>query len=166
MIPLTAVSTAVDDSKTALNFSNPNHGPGVAWMTTDQMRAMLRAFGDTTEYYRLNSLGVTTELIAPSTNNQGTVVAAQYVQGRMKLFSGVTSATTAVNGNTYVFDHPPTYDQVTMGTTAYAGAAKDGCYMPLKLQELGRWRSANQCYAVAETNGSFSTTDPGYNQTF
>ena len=52
---------------------------------------------------------------------------------------------------TFYQDPPPSYELLLQTTRAYQGNAKDGFYVPSKMQNLGRWIYTNQAWVLVGT---------------
>lgn len=118
--------------------------------TTEAAAAWIAGF----EQWRSCYAGVTTYLNAPALANQGQVAAAQYPCRHRDL--GMISGTTMVAGDQLdrrlslypCVDFPtavmPTYGSLVRMPQSYTGHAKDGCYMPLKLDSNHNvWHTAS-----------------------
>lgn len=126
------------------NWTNQTY-PG----TIDEVNA---AFRGLVTRWRLCYFGVSVYLDAPALANQGTVLAAQYEVAARDL--GPATLTTE-GGLLNVPDHmvssfPEGWnpDAVTLEQmpNSYFGQAKDGCYLPLKLDDnRSRWFSDSDC---------------------
>lgn len=103
--------------------------------------AMVSSF----EHWRVAYAGATIHLVAPSVSNQGTVVAAQYPI-RYSELGNSTSGSGLLNClYPFIRYNPataePVYADLIKMPNAYVGEAKDGLYMPLKLESNHiRWR--------------------------
>lgn len=101
-------------------------------------------------HWRMMYGGLSIHLSAPATADQGVVVAAQYPYsptelGAMSLITGGNSYTT--RSPVVTFDQSaiiPGYSSLIAMPNAYAGNAKDGIYMPMKLESNHvRWHTVS-----------------------
>lgn len=103
------------------------------------------------EAVRITSESLTTELVAPSLSNQGTVVANQYAVYKQNVWSTIRnhSDSAAIHpdgsgtmGNYTVvlpyqlIEQFPTKSMMMNGTRAFSGNARDGAYLPLRLDNF------------------------------
>lgn len=115
---------------------NPNSGPASAMIF--QLSGLIRQ-------YRITAQSVTVELIAPTLTDQGTITAFQGVNppltGNLSTFvvDGSNPITAArVGQDILVYPELPDSSSGILGSSAYTSKARDGCYMPLKLQKF-KW---------------------------
>lgn len=100
-----------------------------------------REVDQTIQGYRITSQSITTDVIAPSVANQGTIVSAQF---EMRPATRQLSFWDADNGNInyknvvdlWCYNKPPESSQLLMGTSAYTSQATSGFYQPLKLSRF------------------------------
>lgn len=88
------------------------------------------------ESWRVSHAGITVDLDATSLTNQGNLVACQSVCVPI-VASHPALGSAALVGTTnicfYQAEDTPEYETAAIMPNAYVGLAKDGCYMPLKL---------------------------------
>lgn len=88
------------------------------------------------ESWRVTSAGLTVNLDATALTNQGNLVAAQTVVKPVMAFhpsAGTAARLCEYNVCFYQADDTTEYEQAAIMPNAYVGLAKEGCYMPLKL---------------------------------
>lgn len=117
--------------------------------TSEASKAFVEAF----ERWRLMYCGVTVYVDAPALANQGNIVAAQHV-ARPLIFGRAEMAGTSESGSTVRFSSVPSvswqprdtpdYGTIIQMPNSFSGLAKDGCYMPLRLDSNhARWHDVN-----------------------
>lgn len=126
--------------------------PNVASLTT-----VLGNFLDSVEKYRITSQSVTVELIAPSLSDQGTITAAQwrnppqtiqpsyfYDENRIAPTANANPVNVWLKKNcdVYLYEPPVAPASLVLGTQAYTAKAREGVYMPLKLDKF-KWKHVN-----------------------
>lgn len=118
------------------------------------------AFTDAVEAWRVAYAGVTVNLDAPVMTNQGNVVAAQYVPMPVDLGPCTYGTHPTVNHVVkYQVADAPVYEMVMQMPSAYTGLAKDGVYMPLKLDSNHqKWWTASDGM-VFDASGAAWTLD-------
>jgi len=137
-------------------------------VTTDTIASVINGFADVAESIRPVYISLTCIYDAPALANQGTVSAAQYTIGRMKV--NPRGAVSDVNRlwrplNMFNYSDVADFDNLQNMPQAYFGAAKDGCYMPLKLDQRTReWVRTEDsvvygCYPLEEFPIASNTTD-------
>lgn len=107
------------------------------------------------ERFRLTSHSLTGYFDGASLSDQGHVVLGQtelprVTSSQWRLHLPVNDDGIALPFAFYQ-DAPPTYDVLLQTTRAYQGRAKDGFYVPSKLQNLGRWVYTNQAWILLGT---------------
>lgn len=138
--------TRLSDNTVSANgpiFNNTWYDPLAA---ADAVSAAVAKFSASFERYRMTHYGVTVYLDAPALSNQGSIVAAQYQAAPLSL-----SNPTYVDS---VCAHPairwqqrdtPDFTTCMQLPNAYTGLAKDGCYMPLKMDSNHAvWRDVRE----------------------
>lgn len=111
-------------------------------------------FRDVAELYRVTAQSITCELVAPALSNQGSVVCGQVAE-TPQVFKGTKIASygtlfgpTDCFAPLDLYDAPPRTSQLLLGSNAYSGEARAGCYSPLKLTDLA-FRSTNNPHCSA-----------------
>lgn len=123
---------------------------GGAWKkdpTYHDTQSFVAKLRDSISHYRVTSQSVTVELIAPSLADQGTCTAVQYnlppqtVQMSNMRIEGSTPFF-VVHPDAHVYPNPQDPAGAILGTSAYTSKAREGCYLPLKLNNF-KWRNFN-----------------------
>lgn len=109
------------------------------------------------EAYRLAYASVTVDLDATDLYNSGTLAAAQYIYEPVpgSIDDSLSAADNTFNNrfsNAWV-DQPRPYASLLQIPGCMTGLAKEGCYMPLKLDLANSWRKTN------DLRVSFNTFD-------
>lgn len=117
------------------------------------------ALAGTYERWRLAYMGVTVYHDAPALSNQGTVVAAQYVVEPLVVCPPATLAGgVMLSANApvvrYQTEDGPEFERLITMPNAMAGQAKDGVYMPLRLD-------SNHCVWQSSADRVFEASAAG-----
>lgn len=114
------------------------------------------------ERYRVTSRSNTMYFDAASTSDQGHVITGQFemeVSSAGSVYLPVPTETIAASiPYGYYQGGPPTYDQVMSTSQSYQGRAADGCYVVMKMSEMGKWVSTNKsiyCLGTCKSNSPF-----------
>lgn len=111
--------------------------------------------------YRMLYCGITVDLDASSLNDSGSVVAGQFPLEVQRFNYGVPKtgacvATAHIMNTNYATNFP---DQaISQLPGAYMGLAKDGIYMPLKIDPEAPWVSTNSADLVNTSNPTVAST--------
>ena len=111
-----------------------------------------RAVRTNCERFRLTSHSVTGYFDGASLSDQGHLVLGQTELPRVCAANypnhGPYNDAAIIMAYTFYQDPVPTYETLLQTTRAYQGQAKDGFYVPSKLQNLGRWIYTNQAWVL------------------
>jgi hypothetical protein len=98
-----------------------------------------------TEAYRVCYASMTAIMDATSITNSGLVAATQYMM--VPLTGSCEGKTFAIDGVARTFevwpDPPRNYDQLIQMPGTYVGEAKEGCYLPLRIDPELKWVHSN-----------------------
>ena len=105
------------------------------------------------ERFRLTSHSLTGYFDGASLSDQGHIVLGQTELPRLNAANwpqlSASNDAGIIMPYTFYQDPPPTYELLLQTTRAYQGHAKDGFYVPSKMQNLGRWVYTNQSWLMA-----------------
>lgn len=115
------------------------------------------------EKFRITSHSLTGYFDGASESDQGHVVLGQSDHPWMKVAATMLPAPTLdiAAQLPWVFyqDQRPEYENILQATRSYQGSARDGFYVPSKLQNIGRWCTTNQ------VNGMLGTHEARFSDT-
>lgn len=117
------------------------------------------------EKFRITSQSLTGYFDGASESDQGHVVLGQSDLPWMKVAATMLPAPTMdiAAQLPWVFyqDPRPEYENILQATRSYQGSARDGFYVPSKLQNIGRWCATNQVNGMLGTHEAImSDTTP------
>lgn len=155
----------VDDSLNPKVFTNMYNaafaGTAIVGATHTDTQNMLNYMNGKISKYRITSESVTVELIAPALADQGTVTAAQFnLPPRTTNFSECQASSTytwSVDG--YMYPDPPSSAQWLLGTSAYTSKAREGAYLPLRINKF-KWMDFNDTCLMMNVPQSMFFTNP------
>lgn len=108
------------------------------------------------EKFRITSQSLTGYFDGASESDQGHVVLGQSDHPWMKVAATMLPAPTMdiAAQLPWVFyqDPRPGYENILQATRSYQGSARDGFYVPSKLQNIGRWCTTNQVNGMLGTH--------------
>lgn len=138
--------------------------------TYAQWVSCLTAFSKACENYRTTSLGLTGVYVGPTLADQGSIVSAQMADPVTTLcFSN--SDTDAFVPKKVLYNAIPSSSDLILGTTPYVSNARDGFYVPYKLDDPDHWHRTDQYVTMRRiTSGgdapyhlmSVTTAEPSY----
>lgn len=123
------------------------------------------------EAFRLTFASVTIHLDANATTDQGTIVACQQVCKPLLIIPGVGTAISCAPVTAWDYTVPvfttgdvPGYDQIMAMPRAYQANMRDGCYLPLHLNQTSQhWYSMREAAGVVDL-ASVTSPVPGFYQ--
>lgn len=105
-----------------------------------------QALYEQVEQYRLSYASVSAELVATSTTDSGTINAAQYIYEPVTVSYDTTAAAPAAQF-VRLFDlwqdTPKSFASLVQCPGVFTGEAREGCYMPMKMDDNTKWRRTN-----------------------
>jgi hypothetical protein len=121
----------------------------------DDFKATVKAFRNAAEQYRVCALSVTGYFVGASMTDQGSIIAAQFSDGTFEAMCQKSSTYSYVPLLGFGQAVPGT-DQLTMGTNSYVSPAKEGFYMPYKMQNPEAWHRTDRLYACRRYNAGLN----------
>jgi hypothetical protein len=118
---------------------------------------------ENTEAYRVIYGSMTAIMDATSLTNSGLVAATQYTMVPKQLYLDTTVANRLRISNRCWPDPPRNYDQLIQMPGTYIGQAKDGVYLPLRLDIEEPWVRTNDYYAHYSTDDTIILGADAYN---
>lgn len=128
--------------------------------TTAQYAAALNTFRASCEQYRVNALSYTAVFIGATLTDQGSAISAQVSDAHQVVCSFHPNTFTAdaiMQRAHLITQNLPTSETLVMGASPYIRKAKEGVYVPYKIQCPGRWFSSDDSCLVARTANHMST---------
>lgn len=120
---------------------------------------ILNAFRASCEQYRLNALSVTAVFIGATLTDQGSVISAQVSDAHQEAFTYHPNASQndqLMQASYLITQRLPTPDTLVMGASPYVRKAKEGVYVPYKIQCPGKISSTDNLCLTARTNNAFT----------
>lgn len=123
----------------------------------DEFRQLVNSLRAAAEQYRLNALSVTATFIGATLTDQGSVISAQMADAHQDLSTHEVHQQVVRSGvsipGVLLPQLVPSSDSMVMGAAPYVTRAKEGVYVPYKIQCPGVWRSTDDLRRVcrAET---------------
>lgn len=135
-------------------------GPVSSSFTQADYNSVLNFFRASCEQYRVNALSFTGVFIGATLTDQGSVVSAQVADAHQDACIIPGSLDTTTNGVSHraylITQLPPYSDSLVMGSSAYVRKAKEGVYVPYKMQHPGEWFSSDNICRVVRTANAFT----------
>lgn len=155
------ITTFNDDgtNTTQLQMANQCYSagaPSIDNYSSTVLNTALANFQKAAEQYRTTSLSLTGTFIGATLTDQGSVIAAQmsdpHMTGQILPTFGSTSDSAytdamVVAADAYILAQDiPTSDSLVLGTAPYVAAAKEGFYMPYKMEDPDHWHRTDNLH--------------------
>lgn len=149
--------TGTDYGQTLLNQSFTSAVP-YGDHVTDNFAETLANFQKSCEQYRLTALSVTGHFTGAALTSQGSVVAAQVSDPNAEYVieygaDPVVARQARIWGQDY-----PSMETLVTGTTPYSTAAREGFYMPYKMESPETWHRSDQVYSLYRRSENVPST--------
>lgn len=125
-------------------------------------------FQNACEQYRQTALSITGHFVGASLSDQGSIIAAQMSDPcALAAHAGISLPTEReVMPLVKYFAQPlPSSDTLVLGTSPYVTSAKEGFYMPMKMEHPEVWHSTDQLYRCCRGLDRLSAPSVKYTQT-
>lgn len=138
--------------------------------TQDQYQATLHEFRQSCEQYRTTALSVTGVFIGASLTDQGSIVSAQMSDPHVDMAYWPKEPDTRHDTGRlqlYGIGQPiPPSDIIILGTTPYVSSAREGFYVPYKMEDPDHWHNADNIHYVVrfatDVDGSINMSSAEY----
>lgn len=111
--------------------------------SNEEVEAIYHAFQQACETYRVNALSTTGVFVGPTVEDQGSVLASQFIDStRDYSYSPGSGMIYGPIANLWV-DKLPAMSEASMGQRPYISDARNGWYCPQKLDQPGHWARTN-----------------------
>lgn len=131
--------------QTAINQAFYDGAP-VALHTHDQYAQVVSDFRDSCEMYRTTALSVTATYVGATIQDQGSIISAQMADPTVDVLSWTnnTEARPQMWMTRAIAQAIPTSDTLILGTTPYVSNAKEGVYVPYKMDHPEVWHRSDE----------------------
>lgn len=141
------------EHKTAINQAFYDGTPVTAHSYSDYQQVIVD-FRESCEMYRTSALSVTATYVGATIQDQGSIISAQMSDPTVDL---VTQDVTTVSRPQYwltraIAQSVPTSDTLILGTTPYVSNAKEGVYVPYKMDHPEVWHRSDEFRRMLRLN--------------